>query len=107
MMASKAYDLRRLKELTDTQVDQVRESLLGVNTHYYKRLMSSGHPYVRKAEMREWVAAQPRERFARSLAILSVLSETKVYLYWCRDWFEDEYSITREEWEGKTNAAKN
>ena len=101
MMASKAYNRRQLQELTDIQVDQVREALLGVSTHYSKRLMSTGHPYVRKAEMREWVAAQPRERFARSLAILSILSETKVYLYWSRDWMEDGFSITREEWEAK------
>ena len=86
MLASKSYSLRRLQELAPKKIDEVREILLDVGAHYYKRLMSTGRPYVRKAEFREWLRDQPRERFARCLSILSVLSETKVYLYWCRDW---------------------
>jgi len=38
--------------------------------------------------MREWLLEQPPERFDRCLAILSVLGETKVYLFWSRDWSE-------------------
>ena len=90
MMASKAYNLRRLREISDDDVNEVREILLGVSAHYYKRLMSTGRPYVRKAEFRDWIAVQPRERLARCLSILSVLSETKVYLFWSRDWMEEK-----------------
>ena len=86
MMASESYNRRRLNELTEDQVDTVRETLLGVSSQYYKRLSSSGKPYLRKAEFRDWLYRQPRERLAHSLVILSVLNETKVYLYWCRDW---------------------
>ena len=86
MMASEAYNRQRLMEFTAEDVDRVREILLGVKPHYYKRLMSKGRPYVKKAEMREWVWSQPRERLSRCLSILNVLSETKVYLFWSRDW---------------------
>lgn len=85
MMASEAYNLRRLKEISDEEINEVREILLGVSTHYYKRLMSTGRPYVRKAEFRDWVATQPRERLSHCLSIFSVLRETKVYLFWSRD----------------------
>ena len=67
----------------------MKKILLGVKTHYFKRLKSTGRPYIRKAEMQEWLANQPRERLARCLSILSVLGETKVYLFWSRDWMEE------------------
>ena len=96
MMASEAYNLRQLCELSDDAIDRVRETLLGVSTHYYKRL-SRGGPgsslaYIRKAQMRDWLWEQPRESLAKSLRILSVLSETKVYLFWSRDWVEEKES---------------
>ena len=90
MMASEVYNRRRLEDLTENQVDEVREILLSVSTHYYKRLMSTGKPYVKKAEMKEWLWKQPADRFGRCLSILSVLSETKVYLFWSRDWLGNE-----------------
>jgi len=90
MLASESYGLQRLMELTPEQFFEVGRILLNVGTHYYKRLMSTGRPYASKAEFREWLHNQPRKRFARCLSILSVLSETKVYLYWCRDWIEGE-----------------
>jgi hypothetical protein len=86
LMASKSYNIRLLSEFTIDQVDQVREILLAVASQYYKRLMSSGKPYIRKGEFGEWIYEQPPERLARCLAILGVLNEAKAYLYWCRDW---------------------
>jgi len=86
MMASTSYNRRLLMELSDEEMDRVKEILLGVNVQYCKRIMSTGKPYVRKAEFRDWVSTQPRERLARCLAVLSVLNQSKAYLYWCRDW---------------------
>jgi len=86
MMASETYNRRRLLELSDEEMNQVREILLGVKAQYYKRLMSSGKPYIRKDRFREWLEEVPRERLARTLAILAVLNQSKAYLYWCRDW---------------------
>jgi len=90
MLASESYSFKRLMELNPEQFSEVGRILLNVGAHYYKRLMSTGRPYVRKTDCKEWLWNQPRERFARVLSILSVLSETKVYLYWCRDWMEEK-----------------
>ena len=84
MMASDSYNSRKLQEMTDDQIDEVREILVGVGQ--YKRLASWSKPYGRKAEFRDWLDAQKPERLARCLTILSILDETKAYLYWCRDW---------------------
>jgi len=86
MMASEAYNRRRLLGLSDGEVDGVRGVLLGVRSQYYKRLASSGEPYLRKARFREWLEGVPRGRLGRALAILAVLNQSKAYLYWCRDW---------------------
>ena len=40
--------------------------------------------------MREWLWEQDRENMAKSIRILSVISETKVYLFWSRDWMEED-----------------
>jgi len=90
MLASEAYDRRRLVELAPADVDDVREILLGVESHYSKRLMSIEKPYTTKREREAWLRAQTPGRLARCLAILSVLSEAKAYLYWCRDWMAGE-----------------
>ena len=75
-------------ELTDEEDARVREILLGVKAHYYKQLTSTGQPYVMKADMKKWFSEQPRERLSRCLSILIVLSETKFYLFWSRDWLK-------------------
>ncbi|HUS78366.1 MAG TPA: GNAT family N-acetyltransferase, partial [Patescibacteria group bacterium] len=90
LMSSESYNRRRLKDLSDEEMERLREILLGVSTQYYKRLSSSGRAYVRKDEFREWMHEVPRERLGRSLAILSVLNQSKAYLYWSRDWLEEE-----------------
>jgi len=41
---------------------------------------------------REWLWEQPRERFDRCLTILSVLGETKVFLFWSWDWVKEKES---------------
>jgi len=94
MMSSIAYNRRKLYEY-EHRVGEVREALLNVGSNYYKRLMSSGMPYVRKAEFGEWLSKQPLARLGRCLTILNVLNQTKAYLYWCRDWVSDETCLKR------------
>jgi len=89
MLSSRAYNRRKLYE-NENQVDEVRDALLSVSTSYYKRLMSCGKPYVKKAEFREWLSKQPLPRIGRCQNILSILNQTKAYLYWCRDWVSNE-----------------
>ena len=40
--------------------------------------------------MSEWLWEQDREGLAKCVRIPSVLSETKVYLFWSRDWMEEK-----------------
>jgi ABC-type lipoprotein export system ATPase subunit/GNAT superfamily N-acetyltransferase len=88
LMASTSYNLRVLDELNNNEVNQVREILLGVSTQYYKRLMRTGKPYVRRVEFREWLYEQTLESLSKCLSTLSVLNQSKAYLYWCRDWLD-------------------
>jgi hypothetical protein len=67
--------LRRLEELSPEEVDRVRKILLSV-------------PYYKREEMREWLWEQNLRSLAKRLHTLSILSETKVYLFWSRDWME-------------------
>ena len=88
MIASEAYNLKRLKELSNKDVDRVREILLDLPSHYYKRLRSGMKPYYKKPEIREWLWTRDLPRLAKCIHIISVLSETKVYLFWSRDWLK-------------------
>jgi len=90
LMSSESYNRRRLGELSEEEMERAREILLGVTTQYYKRMISSGKPYVKKAEFRDWLHEAPRERLGRVLATLSVLGQSKAYLYWSQDWLDDE-----------------
>lgn len=82
LLASESYNLSQLRELGSEDLDRIRGLLLSLPRHYYKRLIGGAKPYYRQEEMREWLWKQVPSRLAKCLAILSVLSETKVYLFW-------------------------
>ncbi len=90
LLASRSYNERKLASLSSEGLAGVHEALLGVDGHYYRRLARVHKPYMKKAEFREWLAAAYTVSLAWSLQILGVLSQTKAYLYWCRDWEEGE-----------------
>ena len=85
-MASEVYNLEVVGRLDRFQLGLLREILLGVQAVYYKRLSRMGRPYLKKAEFRGWLEWQPPESLAKTLATLSILGQTKAYLYWCRGW---------------------
>jgi len=88
MLASRKYNERRLANLPPGELTGVNEALLHVDTHYYRRLARVHKPYLRKAEFKEWLCAADTQSLAWTLRILGILSQTKAYLYWCRDWAE-------------------
>jgi len=88
LLGSKGHNLRVLKDLGPDGVAAVHEALLRVDGHYRRRLARVSDPYLRKTDFKEWLAAADTESLAWSLQILGVLSQTKAYLYWCRDWGE-------------------
>jgi len=78
--------LGQLKQLSQEQREEVRQLILDVPSNYYKRFWGGGKPYYKKQETPEWLERQPLKRVAACLHTLAVLSETKVYLFWCQDW---------------------
>ncbi len=66
-------------------VGEVRGVLAGVDAHSFKRLRRGGRPHQRREEFVEWLDSQGAAGLGRSLAALAVLSQSKAYLYWCRD----------------------
>lgn len=66
-------------------VGEVRGVLAGVDAHSFKRLRRGGRPHQRREEFVEWLGSQGAAGLGRSLATLAVLSQSKAYLYWCRD----------------------
>jgi len=84
LLASEKSNLKRLEDLSPEEANRIREILLSVPA--YKRIRSGQNPYYKKEEMRKWLWEQDLQSLAKRLQILSVLSETKVYLFWSRDW---------------------
>ena len=90
LLGSKSHNERVLAGLGPEGLAAVHEALLGVEGHYRRRLARVSAPYLRKTDFKEWLEAADTESLAWSLQILGVLSQTKAYLYWCRDWMEAE-----------------
>jgi len=86
MLASRSYNENKLADLGDEGFAGVHDALLGVDHHYYRRLARSQSPYMKKADFTEWLKSIDLAGLAWSLKTLSILSQTKVYLYWCSDW---------------------
>ena len=85
LLASEHANLRRLREMTPEEVEEVRKVLLRVSGGYYRRLKGSGKPYMRRAEYERFIEESSREVLAKVLRRLAVLSQTKVYLLWKRE----------------------
>ena len=88
LLASRSYNERMLASLSPEGLACVHEALLGVDRHYYRRLARAQSPYLKKTDFVEWLGAADTGSLAWSLQILSILAQTKAYLYWCRDWTE-------------------
>ncbi len=90
LMASERYNLHKLRRLRPEALEAVRDALLGVAPYLYRRLIATDRfgAFVRRRQMREWLGEADLEALSRCLKRLNVLSQTKAYLYWCRDWME-------------------
>jgi ABC-type lipoprotein export system ATPase subunit/GNAT superfamily N-acetyltransferase len=86
LLSSRLYNERKLRELDETGMGRLKGALLMVDTNYYRRLSRTPRPYQKKALFREWLDTQDAESLAYSLRNLAILSQSKAYLYWCRDW---------------------
>ena len=85
LLASARGNEETLDSLPRDQLEFLKQVLLGVSTLYYKRLSRSSRPYVKRDEFKTWLDEQPNSSLARTLATLSILSQTKAYLYWSKE----------------------
>jgi hypothetical protein len=85
LLASSRGNEEVLASLSRDPLESLKQLLLGISTIYYKRLSRSSRPYVRRAEFETWLDEQPNPSLARTLATLSILSQTKAYLYWNKE----------------------
>jgi ABC-type ATPase with predicted acetyltransferase domain len=88
LLSSRLYNERKLKELDERGMEQLKEALLMVDTHYYRRLSRIPKPYLKKAVFIEWLKDQDAESLAYGLQNLAILAQSKAYLYWSTDWME-------------------
>ena len=89
LLGSESNNRRKLQELDAMEMETLRSILKKVSSQYYRRLSRQSRPYVRKQEYIDWLDEQDEMGLSKTLKTLSVLAQSKVYLYWCMDW-EDE-----------------
>ncbi|MFH2111045.1 MAG: GNAT family N-acetyltransferase [Candidatus Bathyarchaeota archaeon] len=89
LMGSKTHNLKVLKKRGSEERAQVSQVLLGVANSYYKRLARKRTAYVKRDEFEAWLKVQDDASLAYTLKNLSILNQTKAYLYWCKDWEAD------------------
>ena len=88
MLSSVGENLRILRGLGEGEVGRVKEILLSVDSVYYRKMIGRAKIFCRASDFKEFLSSVSLEGLARVLKMLSVLSEPKAYLYWCRDWVD-------------------
>jgi len=81
-LASKQMNLQRLEGMTQKQVVRVKQALLSVSNIYYKRLAAKGQAFLTREEFEKTLKMATSQKLAQMLSALSVLTQTKVYLFW-------------------------
>jgi len=83
---SPTYNLTRLRGLSERQLAEVREALAHVNHPRLLRVVQTGSPYGRREVYAERVRRGSVELLARIIHTAALLMQTKVYLFWSREW---------------------
>lgn len=81
-LASKQMNQQVLEGMNRKQVEQVKQTLLSVSNIYYKRLASAGKAFLTRIDFEITLKSATLQKLAQMLSALSVLTQTKVYLFW-------------------------
>jgi hypothetical protein len=82
-MGSRSYNREMLEKTTfDDVIDAFRPIHGSIK---YRRLHRGSRVISTKKEFRNWLLEQDLDSLAWSIQILSVLAQSKAYLYWCRE----------------------
>ncbi len=82
-IASRKYNLGKIQALES--LDKLYEAFARVNgTLYFRRISGDSNSFFLKREYMDWVRAQDLNTLAKAIQNISVLAQSKAYLYWSR-----------------------
>jgi len=81
-LASKQMNQQVLEGMAQKQIAQVKQALVSVSNVYYKRLASAGPAFLTRTDFEKTLESATLQKLAQMLSALSVLNQTKVYLFW-------------------------
>ena len=82
LLPSEKINRKTLEKMDKKQIGAVKRVLLTVSSGFYKRIAGKTQPFVKKAEFIRILEEADIKKLARMLRRLSVLAQTKVYLFW-------------------------
>nr|BDD43620.1 hypothetical protein 4 [Moraxellaceae bacterium] len=82
-LGSRRYNRTMLESFND--IEPVWEDICKIKGGIqYRRISRARRSFAKKSEFIDWVHRQDLDSLAWSIQILSVLAQSKAYLYWCR-----------------------
>ncbi|MEM3566323.1 MAG: ABC transporter ATP-binding protein [Candidatus Bathyarchaeia archaeon] len=86
MLQSQRYSIEKLNEVGKTEVIKILTELSEKGAIPRKRIISTSEAYPSHKEFKEKIEKLNSEGLAKALKKLSFLTQTKVYLFWAKDW---------------------
>lgn len=81
-LASEKLNMRRLTQLCESEVENVKSILKTMGGASRKRIIGGGKAWYTKKEYQDLIDCASISGLTRMLSILAVLSQPKVYLFW-------------------------
>jgi ABC-type ATPase with predicted acetyltransferase domain len=81
-LTSERTNLNKLQNMTEKEVEKVRNAIKEVSGIYRKRVAGTKQAFLKKEEYAAIVDAADTNKLAKMLRILGFLTQTKVYLFW-------------------------
>jgi hypothetical protein len=78
--------LNKLQQMTKKEVDRIKMVLKEVSGIYRKRITGARQPFLNKEEYEAIVEAADIIKLVKMLRVLGFLTQTKVYLFWKKEW---------------------
>ena len=84
-MSSKTYNLEILSGLSEKELEEVREALASYPHPRLVRHLAGKSMFMDRASWRKILEKASMEKLASLIRLVSILSQTKVYLFWQRE----------------------
>ncbi|PVX24543.1 MAG: ABC transporter ATP-binding protein [Candidatus Bathyarchaeum sp.] len=83
-LTSEKTNQNKLQQMTQKQLNQVKEAIKEITGIYRKRIASTKQAFLNKKDYEAIVDAADINKLAKMIRILGFLTQTKVYLFWKR-----------------------